>query len=216
MYWHGLAQTTLEKSKMNKTMEAIDSGTFRFRIGFDRITRKQLGDLLWCVTLGENETLENGAHQLHKLGNGKPVGYGSVKLTIDQVMLRKVIPDEGFSVQVVPCKAEDLMAEERETALLGPQVEAILRMTDLRSTAGKKVAYLTGWDKRGRETIYAWFGANRMSAEDVLILPEPTDADITLPTRRGKRPPKALSPQNGQPRQKPTMPRSSNMKRFGK
>lgn len=201
MYWHGLAKTVSQKGKLNNTMEAVDSGTFRFRVGFDRITRKQLGDLLWCITLGENKALEDGAHQLHKLGHGKPVGYGSVKLTVDKVCFRRVTTEPGFSVHVSECGAAELMAEGRDSALQRPQVEAVLRMTDLRATEGKTVAYLTGWDNGGRETIYAWFGANRMSAEDVLTLPEPTDADITLPTRRGKRPARPPFQRNGPPRE---------------
>ena len=208
MYWHGQPQTSTQKTKLNASMEVVDSGTFRFRIGFDRITHKQLGDLLWCVTLGENQALEDGAHQLHKLGHGKPVGYGSVKLTVDKVFLREVKPDAGFSVRYVPCEAEELMLDGRDSALLRPQMDAILRMTDLQATVGKTVAYPTGFDNRGRETIYAWFGANRMSAEDVLPLPEPTDETITLPTHRGKRTPKAPYSQNGQPKKKQFAPQS--------
>ena len=187
MYWHGKPQTSSEKSKQNATMEAIESGSFAFRISFDRITRAQLGDLLWCVTLGDNK---EKSKYLHKLGHGKPVGYGSVKLFVDNgVHLRTIDPKNGFAVSDEPHDpAEFLNDTERGSALFPNQIETILKMADFYITKDKEVAYLTGYDNRGMETIYSWFQINRVNADDVLTLPEPADEDITLPTRRGKRP----------------------------
>ena len=92
-YWHGKEQTTNERSDQNATLEVMPKGTaFTFKVYFDRITEKQLTELQWLITLGENKadsTLQ------HKLGHGKPVGYGSVKLIIRDTTVRKLIQAEG-------------------------------------------------------------------------------------------------------------------------
>ncbi len=201
-YWHGEPQTTNKKSRMNATMAAMDKGNFRFRVGFDRITRKQLGDLLWCVTLGENDPEGN---YCHKLGHGKPVGYGSVKMTVNEVNLRTITmsPDQCFSVNILSEDPASFMeAPERESALQAPQAKAILAMADTGKTKDKQVAYLTGADGN----IYSWFSANRMSADDLLTLPEPMDEDLTLPTRRERRPARGLNPRGWQPQQQAQRP----------
>ena len=186
MYWHGAPRTDSRKSRQNATMEAIDEGNFRFRIRFDRVTPAQLGDLLWCVTLGNNK--ENDKYR-HKLGHGKPVGYGSVKLTASPVTLRELSPEDGFSVRIRTVDPETYMeASEQGSAIRAEQRDAILRMTDFDAAKDLTVAYPTGWDNRGVETVYAWFAANRVSADDVLTLPEPTDDSLALPSPRGKRP----------------------------
>ncbi len=193
MYWHGKPQTSDQKSGQNATMEAMESGVFTFRIRFDRITRAQLGDLLWCVTLGDNK---EKSKYCHKLGHDKPVGYGSVKLWVDsKVHLRVIDPKNGFAVSDEPHDPAEFMNDaERDSALLPAQVEAIRTMSDFYITKDKEVAYLTGLDNRGKERIYSWFQINRVNADDVLTLPEPTDPDITLPTKRKKRQPAAAVP----------------------
>ena len=182
MYWHGEPQTTNRKSRQNATMEAVDKGSFRFRIWFESITRTQLGDLLWCISLGNNS--ETGKYR-HKLGHGKPVGYGSVKLFVEDLRLRSFSSEGGFSACLTPLNPEELMGEQdRESALLEEQKGVLLAMTDFYARGKNRVAYLTGLDNRRRETIYSWFQINRMSADNVLTLPEPADDDLTLPTRR--------------------------------
>ena len=185
LYWHGKPLTSSKKTRMNSTMEAINSGGFTFRIRFDRITRAQLGDLLWCVTLGNNS--ETGKY-CHKLGHGKPVGYGSVKLYVDAVHLRAVSPEKGFAVSDEPHDPSEFMDDaERSSALLPAQVEAIRTMADFNATKDKKVAYLTGYDNGGRETIYSWFQFNRENADVLHTLPEPTCENLDLPNKRERK-----------------------------
>ena len=54
-------------------------GTFKGSVYFDRITRAQLEELAFVLTLGENTP---ASPRLHKIGHGKPVGYGSCKITL--------------------------------------------------------------------------------------------------------------------------------------
>lgn len=57
--------------------------TFSFNIDVTNISNVELGALLWLLSLSENH--------YHRLGGGKPLGFGSIKLTInwDETDLRK-------------------------------------------------------------------------------------------------------------------------------
>ena len=52
-YWHSAPRTENERSNQNATLEAM-KGTFKGSVYFDRITRAQLEELAFVLTLGEN------------------------------------------------------------------------------------------------------------------------------------------------------------------
>ena len=67
---------------MNSTMELVMPGEeFRFDIYYDGVTEEQLRKLMWCIHFGENN---KGGDMCHKLGHGKPLGLGSVKIVIEE------------------------------------------------------------------------------------------------------------------------------------
>ncbi|WP_322752134.1 TIGR03986 family CRISPR-associated RAMP protein [Frankia sp. Cas3] len=64
--------------------------TFTFTIDVRNITDVELGALLWLLDLGKNGGDDSGtsgsrgeAARFHRLGLGKPLGFGSVRLTLD-------------------------------------------------------------------------------------------------------------------------------------
>jgi len=68
-------RTTTEKSKYNKTIEAVKPGTvFEFGVDYTNLTDDELALLVFALVL-ESE-------MCHKVGMGKPVGLGSVKIEI--------------------------------------------------------------------------------------------------------------------------------------
>jgi len=88
-YWHN-PKAVVDKSiynggkknKMNSTMQLVKPGAeFCFSIYYDGITQEQLEKLMWCIHFGENK--EDG-DLCHKLGHGKPLGLGSVKIVIEK------------------------------------------------------------------------------------------------------------------------------------
>lgn len=93
-YWHDLHRNyaTSEKTKRNATMDLADGvksenrNVFEFKIYFNNITQDELEELKWVITLGENNVNSN---KCHKIGHGKPIGLGSVKITIEDITLRK-------------------------------------------------------------------------------------------------------------------------------
>jgi CRISPR-associated protein (TIGR03986 family) len=92
LYWHkrGTTRARIEQSDkvaINRAktqytiIRPLDTGTeFSFDIRFESLGDIELGALIWALSLG------TGSTRL-KLGMGKPLGMGSVKVTVDEVML---------------------------------------------------------------------------------------------------------------------------------
>lgn len=182
MYWHSEKQYSLRNpgsnefgnSKLNSSFKAAPGGSeFMFRLYFDRITEKQLKELQWVITLGD---APSDVRHLHKLGHGRPLGYGSVKLSILNVAERSVTA-EGEALQYIPPvprpTGEDWKPECPWDASSDP-ILSLLAMTDVEKTKGKIVSYPL-WDD-GK--IFTWFGKNRTNR--IVTLPKPTDASIEL------------------------------------
>ena len=86
-YFHRLPKKADVLGPRQIETKVAESGSlFTFKLYFDRIKEEQLQQLLWVLTIGENQS---DSKQMHKIGMGKPVGYGSVKITVDKICLRK-------------------------------------------------------------------------------------------------------------------------------
>jgi CRISPR-associated protein (TIGR03986 family) len=75
LYWHkniDLHDKT-ENKKLGQKIRPIKHGTFKGKIRFENLTKIELGTLLFALDL------PSGLH--HKLGMGKPCGFGSVKIS---------------------------------------------------------------------------------------------------------------------------------------
>ena len=90
-YWHNTkkdfckAQGDIEKAKTkrNASVELIPKESkFVFDVYYNNIGDDELNNLIWVLTLGVND--ENG-EQCHKIGHGKPIGLGSVKIVVKSV-----------------------------------------------------------------------------------------------------------------------------------
>ncbi len=165
------------KGRFNRKAELLMPGaTFAFKVYFNAVTDDELKALLLALTLGENRA--DGPH-MHKLGYGKPLGLGSVKVTVQHVYTRDIAngiyvprPDPemeafrktleaGQSLLARPAGAEPLPSSVTAT----PEVlQDLLCATDWNYTKGEIVAYPLADDGRGRPNSTAshqWFRANR-------------------------------------------------------
>lgn len=72
------------RDDQNRTVRgALKPGaSFRFNVDFENLTSVELGALLWSLEL------ESGMH--HRLGYAKPLGFGSVKVTIKQLQILNI------------------------------------------------------------------------------------------------------------------------------
>lgn len=196
MYWHGDRLYKLARpqdslygnSKLNASFHAFEKDSvFEFRIFFDGITDDQMKELQWVLTFGENK--QDGIYQ-HKLGHARPLGYGSVKLTLVSTHLRRITGEKGevsYSITGLDESGIESIAcpWERDDHQLPLRIQAMYVMADSTRTMGKTVAYPLGISKVNRDgsceyAIYEWFSKNRNSR--LRTLPRSTDARITLET----------------------------------
>lgn len=86
LYWHkgkiSLAdiqepEKISDEDKQHTWIRPVDAGVeFKFKLHFENLTDAELGALLWALSLPG----EAGQEYRHKLGMGKPLGLGTVKL----------------------------------------------------------------------------------------------------------------------------------------
>ena len=109
-YWHipgaahnkNIYRDLRKEEDINQNMQSgyfdlADTGSkFEFRIYYNEITTVQLDELKWTLCLGENQL--NG-NLCHKLGRGKPLGLGSVKVCIINQTERKLSPEYHLEIE---------------------------------------------------------------------------------------------------------------------
>lgn len=76
---------TSGRTKRNASMQLATDGTFAFSVYFNGITESELKTLVWALTLGDAQG-DSSLH--HKLGHGRPLGLGSVKLQVSEIVRR--------------------------------------------------------------------------------------------------------------------------------
>ena len=158
-FHHNCDCTTIKKTCRNLTTELIDNGAkFSFDIFFDKLTESELKKLVWTLAIGENKT---DGHQMHKLGHGKPLGLGSIKITVDSVIKR------SFDLDKMTFTNEKMNVNEFfESIPFDNSTEYFkeyMAITNFDYLEGNPVAYPYGDDKTGKETsvgALTWFKAN--------------------------------------------------------
>ena len=182
-YWHSAPRTENERFKQNATLEAM-KGTFKGSVYFDRITRAQLEELAFVLTLGENT---HASLRLHKIGHGKPVGYGSCKITLTGGELRTLAQQNGtLCYTTEPLPLDSLLAAHGRIDTDSTSVKSLLKIADKRSTQGKTVEYPSAKDKNGNDKIFNWFTQNRKHAKNLITLPHPLDDNIEIKSELGQ------------------------------
>lgn len=179
-YWHSAPRTENERSNQNATLEAM-KGTFKGSVYFDRITRAQLEELAFVLTLGENTP---ASPRLHKIGHGKPVGYSSCKITLTGGELRTLAQQDGtLCYTTEPLPLDSLLAAHGRIDTDSISVKSLLKIADKRSTQGKTVEYPKEprkGKKQGEPKIFNWFANNRSKGANLVTLPHPLDDNIEI------------------------------------
>ena len=90
-YWHQQSQTppidpdkASERNVAVRPLKKDENNKFHFKVYFNDITSEELRKLIWVLEIGGNPD------NAHKIGMGKPLGLGSVKISIEKVMLRSI------------------------------------------------------------------------------------------------------------------------------
>lgn len=143
--------------EMRVKVRPLLAGTCEFAIYYQDLTKEELSLLLWCLQL-EGEAL-------HRIGRGKPLGMGAVKLEVDSVEKLEYGLEDGQIVRktseietasLVP--PNDLMSDEQ----FENRKERILKyLTPLSMKESQLVDYPTAINSASK--TYEWFGNNRGS-----------------------------------------------------
>ncbi len=181
-YYHSKPQNDKElgeRSLATKPACASDNGKFSFKVYFDKVSLSELKKLLWVLTVGENDPQ---SRMMHKLGYGRPVGYGSVKITIDKVVERSIengayiLSDKSFDDYEV---TDSVFAEKKA---LG----SFKLIANYDYVSGKTVAYPIaddGQNDKNSTASHNWFSNNRQGKLFKYVLPKLTENpdDLLLP-----------------------------------
>ncbi|MFN3396717.1 MAG: hypothetical protein ACK4Z9_08010, partial [Thermodesulfovibrionales bacterium] len=129
-----------------------DKSTDSFRIYFDRVPEKLIKLLCTCLCMPP------GSKMRHKLGYGKPFGYGSVEFSISKIMLRTEKP-ASFP--------EPLISEDLNILIKTWKDNEINEFIDESSL--NKLARILTWDANDNRTlIFTYPPFNRQNFQKVI------------------------------------------------
>jgi hypothetical protein len=187
-YWHSKIQQRANKEKDNPsqlwTVRPVKANkTFVFDVAFERLTSTELAKLIWTLEIGGRNT------HAHKLGHGKPIGYGSVQMRVD--MEKSVLWEIDEDLNIV---GKPLKEKSEKLSLADPEgifADEFIKITDF-DNCPNNVQYpkATVVDNKGTDTnIFSWFGINKeiMSGFNPTnpritnVLPKINDEEISLP-----------------------------------
>lgn len=177
------------KSERDCTTDLLKANEdFSFEIYLDRVNIKELKQLLWVLTIGDNTP---DSLLQHKMGFGKPLGLGSVKITVDCVDQRKFensryIIDQNYDFENAILEAQIDTSSQ--------SVKEFLKIANIRTVAANKVRYpianKTDEKKPANATAsYQWFIGNRQMGNKAtgikqnigFVLPKLLEDNLTLP-----------------------------------
>lgn len=173
-YWHHVPNlaTICERNERNATFDVLVPKTeFQFRIYFDKITKHQLDTLVTAIHLGENNL---DGDLCHKMGHGKPLGYGSVKMVVKECVLRTFDVDLGWKEvkQNQMCQASVFTCNEKTEEAL----KTICNFNTCKNWSNIEVEYPSIAVEAGQEQppAYEWFMENYKVGEKKpkQVLPE--------------------------------------------
>lgn len=184
---------TAKRTNLNSSMELCQPGAqFKFDIFFENITDEQLKEIVWTVALGENSA---DSDRMFKLGHGKPLGLGSVKVTVDSVETREFDP-EALSYKINKTAPAEFLGEVPFETDSG-HFKDLMAIVDYKTLEkhmekGAVISYPIG-DNGGTDensqASHQWFEGNRASGEGgtgvewsiKYVLPRITSKNPTLP-----------------------------------
>ena len=183
-YWHNNKfnpnKNFLEGIESDYIANAVDmeyvkeNETFKFYVYFDNITPNQLNQLYASITYGDNDEEDKNDmsgkkwNLCHKLGHGKPLGFGSVKVIADKVYVRSFVGGEYTEDKdYKPCTVE-----------IPEDVKIAINFNSIPND--QKIDYPR---YNGNGDIFEWFSENRKFPNNQYyqILPSIMQLNQTLP-----------------------------------
>lgn len=192
-YWHGanIPASIKESTDMTRKIRPLKTNSdFTLKVYFEQLTKEELQQLQWSLDFNNEE---NG----HKLGQGKPLGYGSVQIKLEKLVLREINYEDGqwrlneytsseeggVGNWVELDKGEDLelkLPDDMST----PRKE-LLEITKLEQPFNGEISYPKAETNAGGNSVndkasHQWFTINRKNAK------KRETTNITFYCRRGQ------------------------------
>ncbi|MTK06202.1 MAG: TIGR03986 family CRISPR-associated RAMP protein [Hungatella sp.] len=161
-YWHheGWNEVVNDRKEMNemrqrvRPLKAGSENLFYFRIYFENISEQELSQLKWALDFDWESCA-------HKIGRGKPLGFGSTRIHINNIYCREIKEGTGL-----------WKLEKREPALLGKEVkiskkveETLLAMADWNNHPSSELVRYPLADNNGNNknsnSSHQWFNGNK-------------------------------------------------------
>lgn len=160
----GILQT--ERNTTVRPLKGCESNRFEFDVYFEHISEEQLKKLLVVLSLRGNDS-----EYAYKLGTGKPLGMGSVKIKVDDVFIRQINKDT-FEYELMSFKdkyekyfIDDKLFECFNFSVDSKMLKSLEQLTSFNYVKDKEaVSYPVAKDELGNPCEgYQWFMNNRGS-----------------------------------------------------
>jgi CRISPR-associated protein (TIGR03986 family) len=167
-YWHYLAadESTYadkERTDQNITVRPAKKGIkFRGTVYFKNISEEELNQLVYTLEAGDDKPIQEKTHG-YKLGTAKPLGMGSVAISVDKVTIRKYRKD---SINRTITVEEDITSYTGMSAVKNAKVydkDSFKQITAFEAISGCVVDYPhknNPADNCTENEIFKWFVGN--------------------------------------------------------
>lgn len=176
-YWHHKPKNVTTKYALTNMRQRIrplkENQVFSFRVYYENITDQELKTLQWALDF-------NDSNCAHKIGRGKPLGYGSVKIQLKRLVTRSVSENgEWLLNQYEPdpnCigkwKHQDT-EEQRDNRVVETtdQRDEILQIATFCQEIKDIISYPKGkveGNGKNTEASHQWFNLNKQEEKQVL------------------------------------------------
>lgn len=165
MYWHhsnGLGDFNQkidpERPDLQSEYEVLQKGAiFEFDVFFDGVTKMELNQLAYALTIGEYLG-SDGKEYCHKIGHGKPLGLGSVAISLEECMIRSY----GELAYGVASDGSWMMPRDEIEAALSSLANLKMVVNFNAISSEKKIDY----PRNDEGEIFGWFADNRDAFDD--------------------------------------------------
>ncbi|WP_346909185.1 TIGR03986 family type III CRISPR-associated RAMP protein [Faecalicatena orotica] len=151
---------------------------FQFRVYFESLSKKQLNQLKWALDFGNPDCA-------HKIGRAKPLGFGSVRVNVDELHIRKIDETTGrWYMMDIGANGNESFEKFFEDSLVNmDRVPQALKVMANWKNRPDNVRYPFGEDEsgavRGKENAsgsHQWFtinkGENELHHNFIKVLPK--------------------------------------------
>lgn len=128
-------EDTSKNTERNSSCQLAEPGSeFSFDVYYDGITEEQLQELIWTISLGDNR---KESPYCQKIGHGKPIGLGSVKLVVESDT-RRTFDGEAYRMD---SSIDGFKEQDMPARILNSVWEQMRRISDFEFMKGMDVRY---------------------------------------------------------------------------